>query len=133
LLNSLVSWCACLAVGRVGGELAMSDELSDCPPRSVCVLRSDVLVAIGSYLCGIITFATVIGWLHGRTRGLTKPTILLVDNAEEAMQPHAGLVGTLSRLLAAAPAGHLRLLVTSRVPVPVHGRVVQVETCENPC
>ena len=33
----------------------------------------------------------------------------------------AGLVAILSRLMAAAPADHLRLLVTSRVPVPVHG------------
>ena len=81
---------------------------------------------------------TVIGWLHGLTRGLVKPTILLVDNAEDAIQPHAGppddaggagaadsqssgLVATLSRLLAAAPADRLRLLLTSRVPVPVQG------------
>ena len=59
--------------------------------------------------------------MHGRTSGLTKPTILLVDNAEDAMQPHAGLIDTLSRLLVAAPANRLRLLVTSRVPVPVTG------------
>jgi hypothetical protein len=69
----------------------------------------------------------------GCTLGLTKTTILLVDNAEDAMmQPHAGalvvaespssgVVDTLSQLLAAAPAGRLRLLVTSRVPVPVEG------------
>ena len=37
------------------------------------------------------------------------------------MEPHAGLVATLSRLLVAAPANRLRLLVTSRVPVPVTG------------
>ena len=37
------------------------------------------------------------------------------------MQPHAGLVDTLSWLLAAAPVNRLRLLVTSRVPVPVEG------------
>jgi len=82
----------------------------------------------------------ILGRLGGRSCGLAQPTILLVDNAEDAM-PHAGalhdadaddgaivydlpssgLVATLSRLLEAAPAGCLRLLVTSRVPVPVQG------------
>jgi hypothetical protein len=79
----------------------------------------------------------VLGRLHGRTCGLAKPTILLVDNAEDAMpharalddadgavvadSPSSGIVATLSQLLEAAPAGCLRLLVTSRVPVPVQG------------
>jgi hypothetical protein len=46
------------------------------------------------------------------------------DDASAAIvvdSPSSGLVTTLSRLLAAAPEGRLRLLVTSRVPVPVEG------------
>ena len=72
-------------------------------------------------ICDMVTFVNVLGWLPGCTRGLAKPTILLVDNSGDAMQPHTGLVATLTGLLTAAPKDCLRLLVTSRVPVPVEG------------
>lgn len=57
---------------------------------------------------------------------LSKTTLVLVDNAEDAMnlrgdegEDDVSLVSTLSRMLRSAPPGRLRLLITSRVCVPL--------------